>query len=237
MSTADELAEDDGPHPHEGQALHGRRRGKKLRTYHASLVEDVLPQLRVDVSQPIDLATLFPVADQVWLEIGFGGGEHLLQRAAEQPTHGLIGCEPFINGVAKALAGIDGQGLQNIRLYDGDAGLLIDQLPERTLDRIYLLYPDPWPKRRQRKRRFVSDAMLKRLARVLKPGAELRFATDIDDYAGWTLARILRSPDFSWTPQAAQDWLAPWAGWKSTRYEEKAKREGRPSAYFSFIRA
>ena len=226
----------DGPHIHEGHALYGRRKGKKLRSYHARLVEDLLPQLRVDVTHPVDLNTLFPQARALWLEIGFGGGEHLLQRAAEYPDIGFIGCEPFINGVAKALAGIDGQNVRNIRLLDGDAGLLIDQLPEQSLDRIYLLYPDPWPKRRQRKRRFISDEMLKRLSRVLKPGAELRFATDIDDYAGWVLARVLRSSDFSWNPKTAQDWLQPWEGWQSTRYEEKAMREGRPSAYLTFVR-
>jgi tRNA (guanine-N7-)-methyltransferase len=226
------------PSSFEGSALYGRRKGKKLRSYHASLVETLLPRLRVDVSRPIDLAGLFPLEpQQIWLEIGFGGGEHLLQQAAEQPSFGLIGCEPFVNGVAKALAGIDGAGLQNLRLHDGDAGQLIDRLPDHSLDRVYLLYPDPWPKRRQRKRRFVSDDMLNRLARVMKPGAELRFATDIDDYAGWTLARILRSPDFVWVPKAAADWLEPWAGWQSTRYEEKALGAGRPPAYFRFIRA
>ena len=228
--------ETDDPHAYAGHALYGRRKGKKLRSYHARLVDELLPQLRVDVTHPVDLKALLPHARELWLEIGFGGGEHLLQRAAEHPDIGFIGCEPFINGVAKALAGIDGQNLRNIRLLDGDAGLLIDQLPDQSLDRIYLLYPDPWPKRRQRKRRFVSDEMLKRLARVLKRGAELRFATDIDDYAGWVLARVLRSRDFDWSPKAAQDWLQPWAGWQSTRYEEKAMREGRPSAYFSFVR-
>ena len=226
----------DESHAYEGHALYGRRKGKKLRSYHARLVDELLPHLRVDVTHPVDARALFPQARELWLEIGFGGGEHLLQRAAEHPDIGFIGCEPFINGVAKALAGIDGQNLRNIRLLDGDAGLLIDQLPEQSLDRIYLIYPDPWPKRRQRKRRFISDEMLKRLARVLKPGAELRFATDIDDYAGWALARVLRSCDFDWSPKAAQDWLQPWAGWQSTRYEEKALREGRPSAYFSFVR-
>jgi len=223
-------------HVYEGHALYGRRKGKKLRNYHVRLVDELLPQLRVDVTHPVNLKALFPQARELWLEIGFGGGEHLLHRAAEHPDIGFVGCEPFINGVAKALAGIDGQALSNIRLLDGDAGLLIDRLPDQSLDRIYLLYPDPWPKRRQRKRRFISDDMLKRLARVLKPDAELRFATDIDDYAGWALARVLRSRDFGWSPKTAQDWLQPWAGWRSTRYEEKALREGRPSAYFTFVR-
>jgi len=216
--------------------LYGRRKGKKLRSYHAALVEDLLPQLRVDVSKPVEPALFFADKSEIWLEIGFGGGEHLIEQASQNPAVGLIGCEPFVNGVAKALAAIDGQGLKNIRLLDGDAGLLVDQLPEASLSRMYILYPDPWPKRRQRKRRFISDDMLKRLARVLKPGAELRFATDIDDYAGWTLARILRGEDFSWTPQASTDWTQPWDGWKSTRYEEKAYREGRPPAYFRFFR-
>ena len=231
-----ERDETDEPYIHEGTSLYGRRKGKKLRLYHASLVENLLPRLRVDVSKDIDPAVLFPQADEIWLEIGFGGAEHLIRQAGVHAGTGFIGCEPFINGVAKALAAIDGKGLSNIRLYDGDAGLVIDHLPEASLSCVYLLYPDPWPKRRQRKRRFVSDDMLNRLARVMKPGAQLRFATDIDDYAGWTLARILRGPHFDWPVQTSQDWLQPWEDWQPTRYEEKAIREGRPSAYYSFVR-
>jgi tRNA (guanine-N7-)-methyltransferase len=131
---------------------------------------------------------------------------------------------------------IEESRLQNVRLYEGDARAVIEALPGRALDGVYLLYPDPWPKRRQRKRRFLSDDMLTRLARVMRPGAELRFATDIDDNAGWTLARILRSGEYSWTPASAQDWRRPWDGWNGTRYEAKALLEARRPAYFTFLR-
>ena len=217
--------------------LFGRTKGKKLRGVHSGLMAGLLPALSIDVSQPIDPATLFgaPVED-LWLEIGFGGGEHLALEALRHPRVGHIGAEPFVNGVAKALALVAEHDLANIRLHAGDAGAVIDALPPASLGRVYLLYPDPWPKRRQLKRRFVSDDMLTRLARVLRPGAELRFATDIDDYACWTLARVFRSPDFVWAAQRAPDWLTPWEGWQPTRYEEKARREGRGSAYLTFAR-
>ncbi len=232
------------PYQHEGSNLYGRRKGKKLRQYHEELVEHLLPKLRIDVAKKLDISGRDPAKSRTFaanctsfqLEIGFGGAEHLISQAKLNPDVGYLGCEPFINGVAKALAAIDGEHIDNIRLYDGDAALLLNQLPDACLDRVYLLYPDPWPKRRQRKRRFVSEQNLARIARVLKPGCELRFATDIDDYAGWTLARILASPDFVWQPKTSDDWQKPWAGWESTRYEEKAFREGRVPAYFRFVR-
>lgn len=226
------------PPPPEAAPFYGRRKGKTLRAHHAGLMDELLPRVEIgDKVKIADLSALFPRPPrEVWLEIGFGGGEHLAQRAEENRDVGFIGCEPFVNGVAKALALIDEKGLDNVRIRPGDAGRMIDALPDASLARVYLLYPDPWPKRRQKKRRFVSEDMLKRLARVMRPGAELRFATDIDDYAGWTLTRIERSADFSWTPQKADDWRIPWEGWRSTRYEEKARREGRPSGYFTFVR-
>ncbi|ACK51807.1 tRNA (guanine-N(7)-)-methyltransferase [Methylocella silvestris BL2] len=227
-----EPAAADGP-----SGLYGRRRGKRLTERHALLMRTVLPAVAVDPSNPIDPATLFGAAPtSLWLEIGFGGGEHLADCAAQDPGAGFIGCEPFRNGVAKAAALIEEGQLQNVRLYEGDARAVIAALPARALDGVYLLYPDPWPKRRQRKRRFLGDAMLLRLARVMRPGAQLRFATDIDDNGGWTLARILRSPHFVWAPASARDWREPWAGWGSTRYEAKALSEGRVPAYFTFKR-
>ncbi|QLP96377.1 MAG: tRNA (guanosine(46)-N7)-methyltransferase TrmB [Rhodoblastus sp.] len=224
------------PPPPEAAPFFGRRHGKTLRDHHAGLMESLLPHLAVPAG-PVDLAALFgrEMAGHR-LEIGFGGGEHLAQRAQENPDVGFIGCEPFVNGVAKMLALIEEKNLANVRIHDHDAGRLIDRLPAGAFQRVDLLYPDPWPKRRQNKRRFVSDAMLTRLARIIPPGGLFCFATDIDDYAAWTLARIARSPDFSWTPKGGADWLTPWAGWKSTRYEEKARREGRPSGYFTFVR-
>ena len=140
-------------------------------------------------------------------------------------------CEPFINGMAKLVLLIEQDGIEAIRLHNDDAVQLLDQLPDASLDRVYLLYPDPWPKRRHYKRRFVSDENLARIARVLKSGGEFRFASDIDHYVGWTLARILRSPDFVWTAQQPDEWRLPWDNWQSTRYEAKAMREGRISSY------
>ncbi len=218
--------------------LHGRRKAKKLRTHHVALVGNLLPHLALDLTKPLDdPAGLFPHRPSTfWMEIGFGGGEHLARHALALPELGFIGCEPFVNGVAKALALIAESDLVNIRLYNGDAGDVIDALPPDTLSRVYLLYPDPWPKRRQHKRRFLSDDMLARLARVMMPGAELCFASDIDHNIGWTLARILRSPDFLWPAQTAVDWQQPWAGWESTRYEAKTLAEGRRPTYFTFLR-
>ena len=221
-----------GPSP-----LHGRRTGKPLAQYQRDLLRGLLPQLAIDVSGGIDPTLLFPAASRdIWLEIGFGGGEHLLATAAAHPDVGLIGCEPFLNGMARALADLATADLHNIRLHCGDAGEVIDALPAASLGRVFILYPDPWPKRRQRKRRFISDPMLTRLARVMRPGAELRFATDIDDYCGWTLARVMRSPDFRWTAARAADWQAPWPGWVETRYEHKAVEQGRRACYLTALR-
>lgn len=218
--------------------LFGRRKGKKLRGRQAELLRTVLPGVTFDPSRPIlDAVALFPEAPAaLWLEVGFGGGEHLAAEASRHPQFGYIGCEAFVNGVAKALTLIEENQLRNVRLYGGDARAVIEALPQRALDGVYLLYPDPWPKRRQRKRRFLSDDMLARLARIMRPGAELRFATDIDDNAGWTLARILRSADFSWSPQNATEWQRPWEGWSGTRYEAKALLEGRRPVYLTFLR-
>ena len=218
--------------------LYGRRKGKTLRSYHAGLMSSLLPQLQVDLTAGIAApSALFPDnPEDLRLEVGFGGGEHLAADAQAHPQRGYFGCEPFVNGVAKLLAEIDTNALPNIRIHPGDANELIGALPDASLSGACILYPDPWPKRRHRERRFVSDALLARLARVLRPGAELRFATDIDDYAGWTLARILRSPDFIWPAQRASDWLTPWEGWPGTRYEAKALREGRRPVYLTFIR-
>lgn len=218
--------------------LHGRRKGKKLGARHTRLLRDLSPALTFDASNPIpDPATLFGGRRApIWLEIGFGGGEHLAAAACRHPEVNFIGCESFLNGIAKALELIDLGGLTNIRLHDGDARMVIDALPERSVERVFLLYPDPWPKRRQHKRRFVSDEMLARLARIMCVGAELRFATDVDDYAAWSLARVLGSPDFTWTAATARDWQDPWDEWPGTRYEAKAKAEGRRPVYLTFLR-
>jgi tRNA (guanine-N7-)-methyltransferase len=224
---------------HEPRAFFGRRKGHPLRAHQAALYETLLPRLALDLSTsaPDDLRTLFPApVDGARLEIGFGGAEHLIAQALAHPGTGFIGSEPFVNGMAKALAAIEQHGLRNIRLSAGDATHLIKWLPAASLSRIDILYPDPWPKRRHWKRRFVQEESLKALARALKPGGELRFATDIAGYASWVLARVLRSPQFEWTAQCADDWRRPWQDFAGTRYEAKAKREGRAPAYFSFRR-
>jgi tRNA (guanine-N7-)-methyltransferase len=225
--------------PRPPRAFFGRRKGHPLRPQQAALFESLLPRLALDLAAPApaDLATLFPsVVDAVRLEIGFGGAEHLLAEARVQPRTGFIGCEPFVNAMAKALTAIEAQSIANIRLCFGDAIVLLDWLPEGALARIDLIYPDPWPKRRHWKRRFVQDQTVVKFARVLRRGGEFRFVTDIPDYAAWTLARVLRSPHFEWTAERADDWRLPWPGFSGTRYEAKAKREGRVPCYLIFWR-
>jgi tRNA (guanine-N7-)-methyltransferase len=216
----------------------GRRKGHALRPRQAALLQTLLPRLALDLARaaPADLRALFDNADEVRLEIGFGGGEHLVAEAERHPRTGFIGCEPFVNGMAKALALIDERKLENIRLHHGDASELLAWLPPAALARVDLIYPDPWPKRRHWKRRFVQDDSVAAIARLLRAGGEFRFATDIPDYAAWTLARLLRSPHFDWTAERADDWRQPWPGFSGTRYEAKAKREGRLPCYLIFRR-
>jgi tRNA (guanine-N7-)-methyltransferase len=220
-----------------GGAFFGRRKGKKLRPHQTDLIATLLPRLALDLSSPApaDLRTLFPQpVDDVRLEIGFGGGEHLIAQAERHPRTGFIGVEPFVNGMAKALAAIDARAIANIRLHAGDAAALLAWLPDEQLARIDLLYPDPWPKRRHWKRRFVQDERIPALARALRAGGEFRFASDWADYAAWTLSRFLRAKTFAWTAERADDWRLPWPDFGGTRYEAKAKREGRKPCYLVF---
>ena len=220
-------------------AFFGRRKGHRLRAGQAELIETVLPQLALDLGAPppADLRSLFaPALDEIRLEIGFGGGEHLATQAEAHPRVGFIGCEPFVNGMAKALAAIVAKKLSNVRLHFGDATEAIAWLPPGSLGGVDLIYPDPWPKRRHWKRRFVQASRVADLARVLRPGGEFRFVTDIPDYAAWTLLRLTRSPDFDWTAERADDWRRPWPGFAETRYEAKAVREGRVPCYLRFRR-
>ncbi len=224
--------------PRRSGVLHGRRAGRPLRReQRARMVRD-LPGLQVDLAALADPGSLFATRPSgLRLEIGFGGGEHLAREAERCPAVGFIGCEPFVNGVARMVEQVEALHLGNVRLHAGDAGEVLDRLPPACLDGVDLFYPDPWPKRRQRKRRFLSDGTLDRLARVLRAGARFRFATDIDDYSGWVLARVLRSRHFTWSARAAHDWCRPWDGWPSTRYEAKALREGRRPVYLTFVRS
>jgi tRNA (guanine-N7-)-methyltransferase len=219
-------------------AFYGRRKGHKLKPRQAMLLDTLLPRLALDLGAPApgNLRTLFPDVDEVRLEIGFGGGEHLIEQAARHPRRGFIGVEPFVNGMAKALIAIEDRKLGNIRLHHGDATDLIAWLPGGGLCGVDLLYPDPWPKRRHWKRRFVQDRSVAELARIVAPGSLFRFATDIPDYAAWTLVRLLRTPDFTWTAEQAGDWREPWVEFGGTRYEAKAKREDRAPCYLTFRR-
>ena len=215
----------------------GRRKGKPLRTHQDELVRDLLPKLRVSGAEVAAGVAFSPaLTGERWLEIGFGGGEHLVRMAELHPNDRFIGCEVFLNGLAKLLAAVESRKLANIRLFDEDAARLLGELPDGCIDRVCILYPDPWPKFRQRKRRFISPENIEKLARVLRPGGELRFATDIDDYAGWTLSLILKSELFDWRSASPDDWTQPWPEWVSTRYEIKARAAGRPSSYLTFIR-
>jgi tRNA (guanine-N7-)-methyltransferase len=219
--------------------LYGRSKGKALRAAQAGRIAGQLPALAIDIEAlKADPRALFGGhSGDLMLEIGFGGGEHLAAMAGAHPETAFFGVEPFLNGVAKLLAAIEAGGLENIRLLRGDARDVLAALPDASLARVYLLYPDPWPKRRQRKRRIVDRAFLAEVARVLEPGGELRFATDIDDYAGWTLARIAAQDALVWLAETADDWREPWPEWHRTRYEAKAIREGRTPGYFRFRKA
>jgi tRNA (guanine-N7-)-methyltransferase len=219
--------------------LYGRRGGHRLRATRQAALDELLPRLALPPfdGAPLELAGLFQRPMRAyWLEVGFGNGEHLADQAARHPDVGCIGCEPFINGVAKALAGVERHGLGNVRLRTDDARVLVAQTPTAALSRIFILYPDPWPKRRHRKRRVISSETVDELARVARPGATVRFATDIDDYAGWTLSRFLASPHFRWLAESANNWRQPWDDWTPTRYEAKARAAGRTPVYLTFLR-
>ena len=218
-----------------GGSFYGRRKGKALRPGQRKALEEVLPPLLIDLAQPPppDLAALFPDAVQeVRLEIGFGGGEHLLHQARDLPGAGFIGVEPFESGLAKVAAAIGREAIRNIRLFRDDATLLLDWLPEESLAGVDLLFPDPWPKKRHWKRRFVSAANLDRVVRCLRPGALLRFATDVADYADWTRETVARHGRLT----ATCDGPEPWPGWPGTRYEAKARAAGRVPAYMTFMK-
>jgi tRNA (guanine-N7-)-methyltransferase len=220
-------------------AFYGRRKGHALKPRQAAIFDELLPQLALDLARPAptDLASLFPHAPEVVnLEIGFGSGEHMIAEAERQPHVGFIGVEPFLNGMAKALAEIAARTLTNVRVHFGDAIFLLAWLPPRSIGRLDLIYPDPWPKRRHWKRRFVQDETVSEIARVLCPGGEFRFVSDWPDYVAWTLAHLTRSPEFEWTAERTDDWRRPWPGFTATRYEAKAKRQGRTPCYLIFRR-
>ncbi|MEM7211086.1 MAG: tRNA (guanine(46)-N(7))-methyltransferase TrmB [Pseudomonadota bacterium] len=225
--------------------FYGRRRGKTLRSHQAELIEHLLKELAPPgigwdenpERDPIDLNALFPDKHEVWLEIGFGAGEHAIAQAARYCDTGLIACEPFINGVAALLAKIEESGVTNLSVTSADARDVMDVLPAASIQRAFLLYPDPWPKTRHHKRRFVNPEQIEMLARVLAPGAHLRVATDIEDYVRHALEAMDRDGRFEWLAERPDDWRVPWSDWPGTRYEAKALREGRKPHYLTFVRA
>ncbi len=220
--------------------FHGRRHGHKLRPARRELIDRLLPRLRVAVAEgggEIDPKALFDgPKDDIRLEVGFGAGEHLAAQAGADPRVGFIGCEPFVNGVAACLAAIERDNLANVRLFDDDARLLFPALPDRCLGRGYVLFSDPWPKKRHHRRRLIDGRTLDQLARLMKPGAELVFASDHMDYVAWTLAHFRRHPAFAWTAACPRDWRQRPPGWAETRYEAKALESGAAPAYLVFRR-
>lgn len=217
----------------------GRRQGRKLRAGRVTLIHAALPRVRVplEIGRPLDPWALFaPRPARLWLEIGFGAGEHAAWQAENNPDVGLIAAEVFVNGVASLLRHIEERKIANIRVHPEDARPLLAALPDACLDRIFLLHPDPWPKARHAERRFVSQANLGAFARVLADGAELRIATDHPIYKQWALEQMAKHADFEWLARRAEDWRLRRADWPETRYEAKAKGEGRTSLYLRYRR-
>ncbi len=220
--------------------IYGRRIGPRLRPRRRRLLEERLPALRLDLDDPrrarIDPRALFPGREAFELEIGFGGGEHLVWQAAQHPERGYVGVEPYLGGVAKLLAALEEAGLDNVRVVVDDARLLLPRLPDASFLRIHVLFPDPWPKKRHHKRRIVNRVTVAEFARLLAPGGELRLATDDPGYARWMLEAALAEPRLAWLAERARDWRERPADWPETRYEAKARRQGRRPVFLRFRR-
>lgn len=218
------------PIRHEFLSSFGRNRGKTLRPYQRGLVDDLLP--RITATGMPDMTVYSKLA----LEIGFGGGEHLIGQAAYNPDTLFIGVEPYINGVAKALAGLTEKNLTNIRLNTDDARLLVKALPDACLDSVFILFPDPWPKERHKKRRLVNQQTLAMIARTHKKGGRLLIASDHEDYCVWILEQLAATPHYAWTAREQADWLTPPSDWTQTKYQRKTTAEGRPPHFFECVR-
>lgn len=220
--------------PHPPLRSFGRLKSRPIKPRQAALVEARLPGLRIPPG-PVEPRDLMPQARETWLEIGFGGGEHMAAQAARAPDVLILGAEPFQNGVASAVRHIDEQGLANVRLHDGDVRELIGRLPDACLARVFILFPDPWPKTRQQKRRLVQPELVAELARILRPGGRLRFASDVASYVDQTLERVVAHSAFAWTADRADDWRKPPADHITTRYEEKRLGDCAP-VFLDFLR-
>ncbi len=219
---------------------YGRRKGKRLKAGRQTVFETLLPQIQITLpedSRAVDPRTFFTVKPQsVSLEVGFGGGEHLASLAASAPDKGFIGCEVFLNGVASMVRHVSELGLSNVRIFDNDAHHLLPRLTDASLDRIFLMFPDPWPKSRHAKRRFINRKMLDELARLLVDGGEFRVATDHPVYMRWTLLHGTENTQFEWAPAGSKCWRERPPDSPRTRYEEKARKEGRSPIFLSFKR-
>jgi tRNA (guanine-N7-)-methyltransferase len=222
--------------PHGPLRSFGRIKARPIKAKQAGLLGTLLPQIQLDVTAPVDPRALKPDATEVWLEIGFGGGEHMAAQAALRPQILSLGAEPFLNGAASALRHIDEAAVTNVRLHVGDARELITVLPDASLDRVFILFPDPWPKVRHHKRRLVQADFVSDIVRVLKPGGRLRFATDWADYADWALERFIAAPQLDWSAERADDWRSIPADHVSTRYEQKKLGDIDP-VFLDFTRA
>jgi len=216
--------------------LYGRRQGHKLRAGQQAMVDRLLPQLSVPSDGPLDAPALFGADRPLELEIGFGRGEHLAGQAAARPDHGFIGCEPFLDGVVGLLLHVDEQALGNVRVHMGDAIEVLERLPDASLARAYLLHPDPWPKTRHAKRRFMNKGPIDLLAAKLKRGAQFRFGTDHPVYCRWAMMIMNDRKDFRWLAEHPRDFLVRPADWPETRYEAKARAHGHEVWYFTYER-
>ena len=222
------------------RALYGRRLGRPLRPQRQNLIDNLLPKLEINLStyerglHPNDLFA--EKYKEYWLEIGFGGGEHIVWQALNNPDVGIIGCEPYLNGVARLLVDIDRQQLNNIRIFKDDSRLLIDRLATACLSRVFVLFPDPWSKTRHHKRRIIEPTVITNFARIMKQDTELRIATDDSAYKTWILTHMHASSAFYWCAGRPDDWRVRPIDWPQTRYEKKAKKAGRRSTYFIYLR-
>lgn len=221
--------------------LYGRRRGRNIRANRVRLLNDYLPKARVPrlengALNGVEFAGRRSVFKDLWLEIGFGQGEHLLAQALKYPEVLFIGCEPFVDGVANLLSQIQKTSVNNIMIHDDDARDILDVLPEASVGRIFILFPDPWPKRRHHRRRFITPENLEKFSNVLADGAQLHFATDHSEYGRWALARFINHGELEWIAESPMDWTSQPPGWFHTRYEVKAQKNQRPCIYFNFKR-
>ena len=219
---------------------YGRRRGHKLRPGRRALMETLLPRLRLSVPSDggiRDIRSVFATPPgEVWLEVGFGGGEHLAHQAKAHPDIGFIGCDPFVNGVANLLSLIESEGLTNIRIFDDDARKLFPALPDACLAKVFALYTDPWPKKRHHRRRFISDDTIETLVRLLADSGALRLASDHMGYVVWMLERLCGHKELAWRARSKRDWMRPPPDWVETRYERKARERGDAPVYLCFSR-